>query len=340
MRALVHTIRRIGPQDLSVLIRGPTGSGKDLVAQALHDASTRRSELFTAIHVPSLQPELLEAELFGHVQGAFTGAERDRAGLLANAQKGTVYFDEVASLGLPAQAKLLRVLDRREVRPLGGTELFALDVRFLFSTVKDLRLLISQGRFREDLYWRIAQAEVVVPPLSERHDDLPELVSLLLRKHARLGRPLPDLDPAVVAFLRTRLWPGNVRQLETVLLRALLASGRDRPLTVDLLRRVLSSSRHAGPIPEDLLDSEDLDSLRRDVEIAWLRRQFFKVGGSMSALARKLSMSRPSLYEWLKRLPCPQALNESTQPVRVVEASRREARSVARGDAAAGRGRA
>jgi transcriptional regulator with PAS, ATPase and Fis domain len=249
-----------------------------------------------------LRSELFEAELFGYVRGAFTGAEGDRAGLLENAQKGTVFFDEIASLDLPSQAKLLRVLDRREVRPLGGTESFSLEVRFLFSTVKDLRLLTSQGRFREDLYWRMAQAELVVPPLCERHDDLPELVRLLVRKHARLGRPLPDLDPAVVPFLRTRLWPGNVRQLETVLLRALLASGRDQALTVELLRRVLSSSRHAGPIPEDLLDSEDLDAIRREVDIAWLRRQFFKVGGSMSALARKLSLSRPSLYDWLKRL--------------------------------------
>ena len=302
MQEVVRQIRRIGPRDLSVLIRGPTGSGKDLVAQALHRASARSEAPFVTVHVPSLKEELFESELFGYEKGAFTGAEKDRTGLLAGAGGGTVCFDEIAALPLPSQAKLLRVLDRREVRPLGATESRPLDIRFLFTTDKDLRLLAARGSFREDLYWRVAQSEIVVPGLSHRKEDMEELVSVLLRKHARLGRPVPDLAPGVLPFLCAAKWPGNVRQLETVLVRALLASEGEEPLTVELLEAVMSSPHQASWIPEELLENDDLEAVRREVEIAWLKKRFIRAGGSMSTLARKLRMSRSSLYAWFKRM--------------------------------------
>ncbi len=302
MREVVDQIQRLGPQDLCVLIRGPTGSGKELVARALHQASPRSERAFVAVHLPSLPEELFESELFGHVKGAFTGAERDRAGLLQNADRGTVLFDEIAALSLPLQAKLLRVIDRREMRPVGGSAAYSIDIRFLFTSSKDLRTLVSQGVFREDLYWRIAQAEIVVPPLERRKEDIPDLIALILRKHAHMVRRSPEIGPGVLDFLSGRKWPGNVRQLETVLIRALLSCGVEARLTVELLKSVLSSPTYDGSIPEEFLESDDLDSLRRELEIAWIKKRFLEAGGSISALARRLNLSRPSLYAWLKRL--------------------------------------
>ncbi len=302
MREVLRLIRVLGPQELSVLIRGPSGSGKDLVAAALHAASPRRGGHFLTVHVPSLQTQLLESELFGYAQGAFTGAEKDRPGLLQAGSGGTVLLDEIASLDLESQAKVLRVLDRREVRPLGGSEVVALDVRFLFSTAKDLARLVAQGAFREDLYWRIVQAEIVVPPLSQRKEDIPELVAALLRKHARLGRPAATLEPDVARVLAERKWPGNVRQLETVLVRAMLAGGENGALSRELLEHAISSPSPVDSFPDDVLERDDLQALERELEIAWLKRRFTAAGGSMSALARALSVTRAGLYAWFKRL--------------------------------------
>jgi len=302
MGEVLRQVRQVGPKDLSVLIRGPTGCGKDLTAQAIHEASTRRTGPFLVVHVPSLRGELFEAELFGYTRGAFTGAEKDHPGLLQGANGGTVLFDEIAGLELPLQAKLLRVLDAREVRPLGGTQAFPLDVRFLFITARDLRLLARQGSFREDLYWRMAQAEITVPPLRERKEDMPELAALLLRKHSRLGRPAPALLPDLISFLCEQPWPGNVRQLETVLLRALLSCGSEGALSKEHILAVLSSPHPVGLIPDELLDSDDIDSLRREIEILWLRKRFLAAGGSVSEMARKIGLKRASLYAWFKRL--------------------------------------
>ncbi len=302
MQALLAKIRVVGPRDVSVLIRGPTGSGKELIARAVHDASARRDRSFTIIDVSSLQPQLFEAELFGFVQGAFTGAEKARAGLLASADGGTVCFDEIAAVDLEAQAKLLRAIDSREIRPLGALATQALDLRFLFTTSRDLRGMVAQHRFREDLYWRIAQTELVVPALEDRREDIPELALTLMRKHWRMGCAVPALAPEVVALLLRQPWPGNVRQLETILIRAMLAATESRAITADLLRHLLSSSPSPGRFSEDLLRDENLDALRRELELAWLKRRFLDCGGNMRSLARKLGLARQSLYEWFQRL--------------------------------------
>ncbi len=302
MQEVVRQIRQIGARDISVLIRGPTGCGKDLVAQAIHDASGRHDGPFVVVHVPTIQVQLFESELFGYVKGSFTGADRDRTGLLHNASRGTLYFDEISAMDPDVQVKLLRVLDRRTVRPLGGTEDSQLDVRFLFSTSKDLRHVVAQDRFRDDLYWRIAQAEITVPPLRSRGEDLPELIAVLFRKHARVGRAPPALDPQAVSLLRRLPWPGNVRQLETVLHRAVLACGHDETLTVEILQQVLSSPLHAGRFSEEVLEDDDLESVRRELEIAWLKKRFVAAGGNASVLAERVGLTRPSLYAWFNRL--------------------------------------
>ncbi len=302
MRGVLESVRRIGPRDLSALVAGPTGSGKDLVARALHAIGPRRDAPFVVIHVPSLRAELFESELFGFVKGAFTGAERDHTGLLLAANGGTAYFDEIDALEPVLQAKLLRCLDRREIRPVGSTEVYALDVRFLASTTKDLRAPAARGEFREDLYWRIAQAEITVPPLRERKEDLPELVALLVRKHWRLGTPAPVVGPEALELLRGLAWPGNVRQLETALLRALLAWDDGKELTAEALTRALASPPRREPFSDDLLAGKDLPELHRSLDIAWLCARFADFDGNMTALATSLGMTRSSLYKWLRRL--------------------------------------
>jgi DNA-binding NtrC family response regulator len=302
MREVLQRIRRIGPKDLSVLIQGPVGSGKDLVARSLHEASPRRDGPFVVVNVPTVKPELFEAELFGHVRGAFTGAEEDRAGLLLTADHGTVYFDEIDGMDRSSQAGLLRCLDRREVRPLGGGDVHPIDVRFVFSTTRDLRRMTARGLFREDLYWRIAQAEITVPSLRRRREDLPQLAALLLRKHWRIGVPPPDLAPEVLQLLSDLTWPGNVRQLETVLLRTVLAWGGEKELTADALRAAISSPGTQGLFPEEVLEGRGLEELHRELDIAWLRRRFVTLNGNVSAMADSLGITRASLYKWLRRL--------------------------------------
>ncbi len=303
MAAALRRVADVAPHELSVLIRGPTGAGKELIARTIHAASRRRGGPFVVIHCPSIAQELIESELFGHMRGAFTGAEEDRAGLLASAAGGTVLLDEIAGLSPEAQAKLLRVVETRSVRPLGGMDVLAVDVRFLSSTAENLTLLADQGLFRRDLYWRLAQAEIAVPPLAERTEDLPQLVRLLIEQHAaRLGRPAPRVGEGALAVLAARRWPGNVRELDTMLLRALLACGVGSELRADTVKELFSSPMGPSFMAEEALKNDDLGFLRRQLEIAWLRRRFLGVGGDMSALAKKLGLSRPSLYEWFERL--------------------------------------
>lgn len=226
LRSMLALVDRIAATDVPVLIRGETGSGKEGVARRLHSSGPRASGPFVAIDCGAIAATLIESELFGHVRGSFTGADRDRPGHFVSANGGTLLLDEVGELPLDLQPKLLRVLQEGEVRPVGGSASSKVDVRVLAATNRDLERCCREGTFRQDLYYRLAVVEVVVPPLRDRLEDLPLLVEHLLARigadggSRSTGTPPPRLSPAALERLAAHSWPGNVRELENALRRA------------------------------------------------------------------------------------------------------------------------
>jgi transcriptional regulator with PAS, ATPase and Fis domain len=221
MLELFGVLRRYAPSSVSIVIRGETGTGKERVAHAIHEESDRRRKPFLAINCAAMPDALLEAELFGHVRGAFTGAERERKGLFVEADGGTILFDEVGEMSPAMQAKLLRALENREVRPIGSERSRRVDVRTLFATHADLRHALNQGRFREDLYFRVAKITIEIPPLRKRLQDIGLLLESILED---LGRPDVKVDERGMAMLLARSWPGNIRELRNLLEVALVGS--------------------------------------------------------------------------------------------------------------------
>ncbi|HXP90578.1 MAG TPA: sigma-54 dependent transcriptional regulator [Fibrobacteria bacterium] len=216
-------VTKIGPTESTVLITGESGTGKEVVARALHRLSPRAARPFLPIHCAALSEGLLESELFGHVKGSYTGAVADSAGLFVAAKGGTVFLDEVGEIPLSTQVKLLRVLQEREVTPVGGLQPVSIDVRIVSATNADLEVLVSRGRFREDLFYRLNVIRIRTPSLRDRSTDLPDLSRALLQRIGkRLGRPAPELSPEAARKLTEHHWPGNIRELENVLERALV----------------------------------------------------------------------------------------------------------------------
>ncbi len=220
MKVVFDLIGKVAPSDVSVLVLGETGTGKELVARAMHDHSRRKSKLFLAENCAAVPPNLLESELFGHVKGSFTGAVVDRQGHFVAADGGTVFLDEIGDMPLQMQSKLLRVLQEGEVRPVGSNKVQKVDVRIVAATNKDLAAMCKQGTFREDLYFRLNVISIPLPPLRERPGDIPHLVAFLLGRIGKeMGREIGITPEAVVALEAWR-WPGNVRELENVVRRA------------------------------------------------------------------------------------------------------------------------
>jgi two-component system nitrogen regulation response regulator GlnG len=228
MQQVFKRIALVAPTSACVLVTGESGSGKELVARAIHANSPRRNKPFLPVHIAALNPNLVESELFGHTRGAFTGADKARTGLLALADGGTVFLDELADIPLPVQAKLLRVLERQEVIPVGGGEASAVDVRVVSATHADLTTAVREGRFRHDLFFRLNVYPIHVPPLRDRVDDIPLLAEHFLRKFAGGS---PTLPAETQTFLKSRPWPGNVRELRNALEHAAIEArgGQPRP---------------------------------------------------------------------------------------------------------------
>jgi DNA-binding NtrC family response regulator len=292
MVELFAKLQRFAPTSMSMVIHGETGTGKERVAQAIHDASPRRDKPFIAVNCAAVADTLLEGELFGHVRGAFTGADRARDGFFIEADRGTLLFDEVGEMSSAMQAKLLRVLENQEVRPVGTGRSRKVDVRTLFATHVDLRHAVNQGRFREDLYFRMAQVTVSIPPLRRRMDDLPLIVDDLL---AQLGRPHIKIDEAGMAALLAHTWPGNVRQLRSVLQAALVESDGDRLM----LERALAGTLTAAPPsrPSDLYDDA-----KRDFERRFYTALHIRYAGNLSRIARAAGKQRATVREALRAL--------------------------------------
>jgi DNA-binding NtrC family response regulator len=292
MIELFAKLQRYAPTSMSMVIQGETGTGKERVAQAIHEASPRRDKPFVAVNCAAVADTLLEAELFGHVRGAFTGADRARDGLFVEADGGTLLFDEVGEMSSAMQAKLLRVLENQEVRPVGTGRCRKVDVRTLFATHVDLRHAVNRGRFREDLYFRMAQVTVEIPPLRRRMGDLPVLLQDLL---AQLGRPHMKVDEAGMSALLARSWPGNVRQLRTTVQAALVESEGDRLM---LERALAGTSADA----ETERASGLYDDARKDFERRFYTALYVRFNGNLSQIAKAAGKQRVTVRAALRAL--------------------------------------
>ncbi len=320
MQNIFQAIDRLSDQEIPILISGDTGTGKELVARAIHRTSLRHKGPFFAIHCSSLPVELFESEFFGYEAGAFTGAEESRPGLLESLSGGTILLDGVSELPREAQAKLLRILDSRVVRRLGSAREHPVDVRFLASTTADLKALVKAGVFREDLLYRLGM-EIHLPPLSERKEDIAPLARHLLEKHGRrLDRPVPAMRSDALELLESEHWPGNVRELEVILLRALVSlsfpevlDARDLEPFLPDHGKSLSISRSTTPakepIPakkrlfdEGLFKDHGLEELKVELERAYLVRTFREVRGDLRKMMKILGVKKSYLYSWIKRV--------------------------------------
>jgi DNA-binding NtrC family response regulator len=300
MQQLYARLGQIAPSSAAVLIQGETGTGKELVARAIHEASARASAPFAVVDCGALPEGLLEAELFGHTRGAFTGATEARAGVIEAANGGTVFLDEVAELPLSMQPKLLRVVESRMIRRVGETHYRPLDVRFVSATHRDLRAMARAGSFREDLYFRLAVLLVGVPPLRERGGDIPALVRHFMPDAA--GR---DLPPDVLLALAARPWRGNVRELRSFVERA-AAFGPEEALAWPESEGAAPAGGARPPVrlPEDL-SSMTYRAVReqalRDVEREYVRALLDRHGGNVSAAARASGLSRTYVHRLIRR---------------------------------------
>ena len=302
MRRLLDFARRVAPKDVTVLVRGETGTGKELVASLLHAHSRRAERALIRFNCAAIPPDLAEAELFGHARGAFTGAIQARRGFFARADGGTLLLDEVGELPLPVQAKLLRALQEGELQPLGAGQVEHVDVRVIASTNRDLAEEVKAGRFREDLYYRLAVVELVVPPLREHREDIPALVRELARRYAeRFGMEDVRLAPELVERLARAEWPGNVRQLENCVARMLaLSSGGE--LGASALACLGPPSVAAPGV--DSLPPGDTLTLREQVEALernLVMRTLSATSGNQSEAARRLGISRSALIDRINK---------------------------------------
>ncbi|MCO4744804.1 MAG: sigma-54-dependent Fis family transcriptional regulator [Proteobacteria bacterium] len=293
MLELFELIRRAGRSEATVLVRGESGTGKELVAGALHRESARGSKPFYAVNCATFTSEMLASELFGHVRGAFTGAIRDRDGLLAMADKGTLFLDEVAELPIELQARLLRVLQTQRFTPVGGTVEQQVDVRFFSATNVALRKAVAEGRFREDLMYRLRVVVLYLPRLADRTGDVEALTWHFIDAfNARGGRRVHAVAPAAWAAMQAYGWPGNVRELMNNLESAFVL-GEGPVLTLDELAPEIrgQGTRHDEPSRDTL----------QDLERQQLVEAFAVTGGHRGRMAEHLGVSRPTLYRRLKK---------------------------------------
>ena len=300
MQAVFSLIQQAAPSDASVLVMGESGTGKELVAKALHYNSPRAKRSFVPVNCAAVPAGLLESELFGHVKGAFTGAVGTRRGLLREAAGGTLFLDEIGDMAPELQAKLLRVIEDKAVRPVGSDETITVDVRVVAATNRDLRAHIQEGKFREDLYYRLVVIPIQLPPLRERREDIPLLAEHFLRQAAAItGKEVRVFAPETMAALLRHPWPGNVRELENVVQRAVALTTADRLLPEALLLDLGT----LAPTPADLLarmnSRPTIEELTREYVSLILR----EVGGDKDRAAEILGVSKRTLYRRESRSP-------------------------------------
>jgi len=298
IRELRQQIEVTAPTNGRVLIYGENGTGKELVARAIHALSTRRSEPFVEMNCAAIPEDLIESEMFGHVKGAFTGAGESKPGRFVLADGGTLFLDEIADMSLRTQAKVLRVLQEQAFEPVGGSTL-RVDVRVIAATNKDLKTEIAAGRFREDLYFRLNVVPLRVPPLRERPEDVPPLARHFVEQFARAyGRP-KRLAPEALEALQACRWPGNVRELKNVIERLMILTAADI-IGLDDVRRMMGAD--AEPAEDRLLGFSTLREGRENFERQFILRRLQEAGGNVVRAAELLGLERSNLYRKMRAL--------------------------------------
>jgi DNA-binding NtrC family response regulator len=299
MEAVKKMILKVARSNSTVLIRGESGTGKELIARAVHNQSPRSTEMFQAVNCAAINENLLESELFGHEKGSFTGAHAEKKGLFEIADHGTLFLDEIAELDVGIQAKLLRALQERKIRRVGGIHEISTDVRVIAATNRDLRAMVSDGRFRDDLYYRINVLSIDVPPLRERREDIPVLIDYFLKKHTRnTSRLVRGLTPDTKKLMSDYSWPGNVRQLESAIERAILLCEGDLITVEDLPSEV---RQDVGPIPEGAfkLPSEGINF--EDVERNLITQAMEQTDYNITKAAKLLGLTFRTLQYRLEK---------------------------------------
>jgi transcriptional regulator with PAS, ATPase and Fis domain len=305
MKSLNRHIRTAADCNLTVLICGESGTGKELVARAIHSQSSRAQKPFVSLNCGTLTETLLESELFGYEPGAFTGAVKKKKGLFEAAHTGTIFLDEIAELSPSCQVKLLRVLQESAVRPVGGNAEISVDVRVITATNRSLAHEMESGRFREDLYYRIAVLTITTPPLREHPSDIPNLVDRFLqqaqRSLARSGEHM--IEPDAITALISYTWPGNVRQLRHVVERIVATLADGVTITAKDIYRALPTANFSGAMPEPpIFDENDSLDAFLDRTLLNLYDQLLAKTGSHSQAAKLLNMDRVALYQRIKRV--------------------------------------
>jgi two-component system response regulator HydG len=299
MRKVYDLIDRVSQSDASILVTGESGTGKELVARALHARSSRGQGPFVAVNCAAISAQLLESELFGHVRGAFTDAKTDRAGLFVQSSGGTLLLDEIGEMPLDMQSKLLRALQERRVRPVGGTREVEFDTRIIAATNKDIDAAVDDGRFREDLFYRINVVRIPVPPLRSRGNDVLLLAQHFLGTWADTSNKLVDgIVPEAARKLLEYDWPGNVRELENVMQRAVTLTRFDKITVDDLPERIRQHQSASLVVASD--DPDHLPTLE-ELERRYIARVLATVGGNKTQAARVLGVDRRTLYRKLER---------------------------------------
>jgi transcriptional regulator with GAF, ATPase, and Fis domain len=299
-RVIDEVIRRIelvAASRSTVLITGETGTGKELIARAVHNRSAQRNRPFIKVNCAAIPETLLESELFGHIRGAFTDATGTKRGKFALADRGSIFLDEIGTMTVGLQAKLLRVLQEREIEPLGAERAERVDVRVIAATNRDLRQLVDEGRFQDDLFYRLHVIPIVVPPLRERAEDIPMLVAYFVDKHAtRSGKSIDALEEGVVSSLQAHHWPGNVRELENAIERAVVLT-TGSVITRDVVTVETTTSARTAGVP----------SLKLLQNVEWIQRETIRRALEMSSVkrhaARLMGISPRALSYYLAKYP-------------------------------------
>jgi nitrogen regulation protein NR(I) len=315
MQAIYKEIGRVAATPVTVLIRGDTGTGKELIARAIYQHSDRASAPFIAINCAAIPEALLESELFGHERGSFTGADARRIGRFEQAHGGTIFLDEIGDMNANLQAKLLRVLQEKAIQRIGGKETIPVDVRIITATHRDLEAAIRERLFREDLFYRLSVMTITLPPLSQRTEDIPEMVNYFLRRYGpEAGVASPSITPEAIAFLQSQSWPGNVRELENTVRQALLLA-RDYTIGVDHVKEIVAKARQPATTWQTtlsayitgLLDQVEQGEIRgafpkmlADLEPELYAQAIQRTHGNITKAAEWLGITRLKMREKLK----------------------------------------
>lgn len=308
MIEVFNLIRKVAPTDCTVLIIGESGTGKDLTARAIHNCSNRKDKMFFAIDLSTLSSTLLESELFGHMKGSFTGATSDKQGLFEAANNGTIFLDEIGNLSLEVQSRLLRVLQTKEIFPVGSTKIKNVDVRLIFATNQNMKNLVSEGKFREDLYYRLNVFPIKLPPLRERKDDISELIKQFLKiSCGKLAKPIPKIGPEAFEILLNYHWPGNVRELEHTIERLTILVDGNEILPVHISAALFKSETQVNSfIPKDTDGLKKLKKQIREASIQEIEKMFveealIRNNWNVSKAARDVDMQRSNFQALMRK---------------------------------------